>query len=180
MLVVSWMGASAGAPADESTNPVSPMFFLWEALLVYCYLSNAASCVVYGITCLVQLFESATLFTTLKKASVIKQLVSDEWFPLIPVCSSLAGPTLSNRRGAMRTSPSQSPIVPTNPTWPSHPRGIPRSQTFFPIRPTSLLRLSLLRCLDSKLLGNPLWAWEFHPLELRLCLSRSLRNPESQ
>ena len=34
-------------------------------------------------------------------------------------------------------------------------------------RPISLLRLSLLRLLDSNFPGNPLWAWEFHPLKLR-------------
>ena len=30
------------------------------------------------------------------------------------------------------------------------------------LRPISLLRLSLLRFADSKLLGNSLWTWEFH------------------
>ena len=42
-----------------------------------------------------------------------------------------------------------------------------------PLRPISLLTLSLLRLLDSNFPGNPLWAWEFHPLELRLCLSQT-------
>ena len=42
------------------------------------------------------------------------------------------------------------------------------------IRPISLLTLSLLRLLGSNFPGNPLWAWEFHPLKLRLCLSQTL------
>ena len=46
------------------------------------------------------------------------------------------------------------------------------------IRPISLLTLPLiLRLLDSKFPGNAPWAWEFHPLELRLGLSQTLRNP---
>ena len=32
------------------------------------------------------------------------------------------------------------------------------------VRPISLLTLRLLTLLESKLPGNPLWAWEFHPL----------------
>ena len=32
---------------------------------------------------------------------------------------------------------------------------------------------------DSNFPGNSLWPWEFHPLNLRLCLSQTLRNPES-
>ena len=42
------------------------------------------------------------------------------------------------------------------------------------VRPISLLRLSLLRSLDSNFLGNPLWAWEFHPLKITLCFSQAL------
>ena len=38
----------------------------------------------------------------------------------------------------------------------------------------TVLTLSLLRLLDSKFPGNPLWAWEYHPLQLRLCLSQTL------
>ena len=45
------------------------------------------------------------------------------------------------------------------------------------LRPISVLRLSLLRLLDSNFPGNLLWTWEFHPLELRLCLSQTLWNP---
>ena len=48
------------------------------------------------------------------------------------------------------------------------------------VRPISLLRLSLLRSVDSKLPGNYLWAWEFHPLKLRLCLSQTFWHAESQ
>ena len=44
----------------------------------------------------------------------------------------------------------------------------------FCIRPISLLTLSLLTLLDSNFLVNPLWAWESHPLILRLCLSQTL------
>ena len=40
------------------------------------------------------------------------------------------------------------------------------------VRPISLLTL-----LDSNFPGNPLWTWEFHPFKLRVCLSRTLRNP---
>ena len=42
------------------------------------------------------------------------------------------------------------------------------------LRPISLLRLSLLRLLDSNFPGNSLPAWEFHPLILILCLSQTL------
>ena len=44
--------------------------------------------------------------------------------------------------------------------------------------PISLLTLPLLTLLDSSFPGNPLWAWEFHPFKLRLCLSQTLRNPQ--
>ena len=37
-----------------------------------------------------------------------------------------------------------------------------------------MLRSSPLRLLDSKLPGNSLRAWEFHPLKLRFCLSQTL------
>ena len=47
------------------------------------------------------------------------------------------------------------------------------------VRPISLLRLSLLRLLDSNFPVNSLMAWEFHPLNLRFCLSQTLWNPES-
>ena len=46
------------------------------------------------------------------------------------------------------------------------------------IRSISPLRLPLLRLLDSNLLGSSLWAWDSHPLRLRLCLSKILWNPE--
>ena len=56
----------------------------------------------------------------------------------------------------------------------------PKSGAWFQeLRPISIPRLSLLRFVDSKLQGNPLWTWEFHPLNLRFCLSQTLRNPES-
>ena len=42
------------------------------------------------------------------------------------------------------------------------------------LRPISLLTLSLLTLLDSSFPGNPLWTWEFHPFELRLCSSPTL------
>ena len=41
------------------------------------------------------------------------------------------------------------------------------------IRPISLLTLSLLTLLESRLPGNYLWAWEFHPFKLRLCSSQT-------
>ena len=44
------------------------------------------------------------------------------------------------------------------------------------IRPISLLTLSLLTLLDSNFPGNSLWTWEFHPLKLRLCSSRTPLN----
>ena len=37
----------------------------------------------------------------------------------------------------------------------------------------SLLTLSLLTLLDLNFLGNPLWTWEFHLFNLRLCLSQT-------
>ena len=48
----------------------------------------------------------------------------------------------------------------------------------FRLRPISLLTLSLQTLLDSKFPGNPLWAWEFHPLELRLRWSQTPWNPQ--
>ena len=48
-----------------------------------------------------------------------------------------------------------------------------------PISLLRLLRISLLRFLDSRFPGDSLWAWEFHPLNLRFCLSQILRNSES-
>ena len=47
------------------------------------------------------------------------------------------------------------------------------------MRRISLLRLSLLRFVDSELPGHSLWAWEFHPLKINICLSQTLRSPES-
>ena len=41
------------------------------------------------------------------------------------------------------------------------------------VRPISLLRFTLLGFVDSNFPGNPLWAWEFHPSILRLCLSQA-------
>ena len=38
--------------------------------------------------------------------------------------------------------------------------------------------ITLLTLLDSTFPGNPLWTWESHPLELRLCLSQTLWNPQ--
>ena len=43
------------------------------------------------------------------------------------------------------------------------------------ITPNLLLRLSLLRFVDSKLPGNPPWTWEVHPLNLRWCSSQTRR-----
>ena len=37
----------------------------------------------------------------------------------------------------------------------------------------SLPRISLLRFIDSRFPGNSLWAWEFHPLKLRLIMLES-------
>ena len=50
----------------------------------------------------------------------------------------------------------------------------PCARALADVRPISLLRLSLLRLLDSNFPGNPLRAWEFHPLNLRFCLSQAL------
>ena len=47
------------------------------------------------------------------------------------------------------------------------------------VRPISLLRLSLLRFVDSNFQGKSLLTWEFHPLDLRFCLSQALWSPES-
>ena len=47
-----------------------------------------------------------------------------------------------------------------------------------PIRPILLLTLSLLTLLESNFPGNRLWAWEFHPLKLRSCLSQTLWNQQ--
>ena len=46
------------------------------------------------------------------------------------------------------------------------------------LRPISLLRISLLGFVDSRVPGNSPWAWEFNPLQLRLCLSQTPWNPE--
>ena len=48
------------------------------------------------------------------------------------------------------------------------------------LRAISLLISFLLRFVDSTFLWNSLWAWEFHPLSLRLRLIQTLRNPESR
>ena len=48
----------------------------------------------------------------------------------------------------------------------------------YDMRPISLLTLSPLRLPDSNFPGNALWAWEFHPLKLRLRSSRTLWNPQ--
>ena len=53
-----------------------------------------------------------------------------------------------------------------------------RSKNSHNLHPISLLTLSLPTLLDSNFTGNSLWAWEFHPLELRLCLSQTLWNPQ--
>ena len=50
--------------------------------------------------------------------------------------------------------------------------GVPAPLPVVP--PISLLTLSLLTSLDSNFPVNPLWAWEFHPLSSRLCLSQTL------
>ena len=42
------------------------------------------------------------------------------------------------------------------------------------IPPISILTFSLLTLLDSNFPGNPLWAWKFHPLKLRLLSSQTL------
>ena len=47
------------------------------------------------------------------------------------------------------------------------------------LRPISLLRISILRFVDSSFPGNSLWTREFHPLRLRFCLSQTLCNPKS-
>ena len=38
------------------------------------------------------------------------------------------------------------------------------------VRPITLLRLPLLRFLDSKCLGHSLWTWEFHPFKTKIML----------
>ena len=45
------------------------------------------------------------------------------------------------------------------------------------VRPISLLSSSLRRLLDSNIPADSLWAWEFHPVNLILCLSQTSRNP---
>ena len=49
----------------------------------------------------------------------------------------------------------------------------PRPLCALGIRPILLLTLRIPRLLDSTFPGNSLWAWEFHPLELTLCLSQT-------
>ena len=49
-----------------------------------------------------------------------------------------------------------------------------------PLRPISLLALSLLALPDSDFPGNPLWTWESHPFKLRLRLSQTLWNPQCE
>ena len=43
-----------------------------------------------------------------------------------------------------------------------------------PVRPISLLRLSLLRFADSEIPGDSLWTRQFHHLNLRFCFSQTL------
>ena len=47
-----------------------------------------------------------------------------------------------------------------------------------PVCPISLFTLPQQTLLDSNFPGNPLWIREFHPFKLRLCSSRTLRNPQ--
>ena len=47
------------------------------------------------------------------------------------------------------------------------------------LRPIPPLTLSLLTLLDSNFQVGSLWAWAFHPFELRVCLSQTLWNPNS-
>ena len=54
----------------------------WVALLVLRYLSNTASVVVYGITCLIRLIEFAAWFTTFEEHTCVRQVVLDKRFPL--------------------------------------------------------------------------------------------------
>ena len=70
------------------------------------------------------------------------------------------------------------------PSWPPRrpPAGAPRVPRGRDAATFLLLRSSLLRFVDSDFPGNPLWAWEFHPLKVRLargvailCGARSTR-----
>ena len=49
-----------------------------------------------------------------------------------------------------------------------------RKMLWLVLRPIPLLTLSLLTLLDSNIPGTSLWALEFHPFKLRLCLSPTL------
>ena len=68
---------------------------------------------------------------------------------------------------------------PCSPLIPLLPVPVLAASGYGQLRPISLLRLSLLRFVDSRFPGNSLWTWEFHPSTLRFCLSQTLRNPES-
>ena len=69
----------------------------------------------------------------------------------------LAALRLTTQRRTSRTDPSSCP----SPS-PTH------------LLPVPLPGVSPLRFVDSKFPGNSLWAWEFHPLRLRFCLSQTL------
>ena len=55
----------------------------------------------------------------------------------------------------------------SNPTSDAHVRSAIAARH---ARPISLLRLSLLRLLDSDFPGNSLWAWEFQPFNIKILL----------
>ena len=70
------------------------------------------------------------------------------------------------REGASLGKPAQEEAAPAErdsaePTW-----GVGTVELPTNIIPTNIL--------DSNFPGNPLWAWEFHPLELILCSSQTL------
>ena len=54
----------------------------WVALLVWRYLYNAASCVLYGIACLIQSYLHLLHYSPLLKKTCIRQVVLDKWLPL--------------------------------------------------------------------------------------------------
>ena len=101
-------------------------------------------------------------------------------YPFLPV--SLKKLLLRRRRPlgrSARKAPNQGSetVLPTG----LHSQGWDQRSVFpqTPVRPISLLRSSLLRFGDSTLSEKSLWTWEFHPFNLRFCLSQTLWSPES-
>ena len=104
-------------------------------------------------------------------------VASDYWFDRV-LLDSLHVQTLAFTD--VETPFLGTPLVPSRIEWPGWSGSSPQPSEHAHLlarrglSPISLLRLSLLRFVDSEFPENYLWVWEFHPPELRSCLSQTL------